>query len=70
MYAAHHDVGRELLVGWPTVKAIFGNKFVPDYIDHELARMGYGAQQTDEPADPDRPNNLREPVPGDHRNGE
>ncbi|MGH7717515.1 MAG: SDR family oxidoreductase [Gemmatimonadaceae bacterium] len=66
VYAAHHDVGRELLVGWPTVKAVFGNKFVPNYIDHELARMGYTAQQTSEPADPDRPNNLREPVPGDH----
>nr|MDQ3318277.1 short-chain dehydrogenase [Actinomycetota bacterium] len=27
---------------------------------------GYGGQQTDEPADPHRPDNLFEPVAGDH----
>ena len=66
VHAATHDVGREMLVGWPTVKAVFGNKVVPNYIDHRLAREGYSAQQTDEPADPGRPHNLWEPVPGDH----
>ncbi|HEY2854940.1 MAG TPA: hypothetical protein VGJ18_18930 [Gemmatimonadaceae bacterium] len=48
-YAAHHDVGRELLVGWPTVKAVFANKFVPAYIDRRLAADGYESQQTGEP---------------------
>jgi hypothetical protein len=28
--------------------------------------MGYAAQQTEEPADPGRPHNLWQPVPGDH----
>jgi hypothetical protein len=65
-YAAHHDVGRELLVGWPTVKAVFGNKFVPSYIDHRLAEDGYASQQTDEPAGTDRPDNLWQPVIGDY----
>jgi NAD(P)-dependent dehydrogenase (short-subunit alcohol dehydrogenase family) len=64
-WAAHHDQ-RELYVGWPTVKAIVGNKIVPGLADWYLARTGYEAQQTDEPADPNRPHNLWEPVAGDH----
>jgi hypothetical protein len=64
-YVAHHD-RRELHVGMPTVEAIVGNKIAPGLLDHYLARTGYESQQTDEPADPNRPNNLWEPVPGDH----
>ncbi len=64
-YAAHHD-RRELYVGMPTVEAIVGNKIAPGLLDHYLARTGYESQQTDEPADPNRPNNLWEPLPGDH----
>jgi hypothetical protein len=64
-HAVRHDVGRELLVAWPTVKAVFGEKVVPGYIDRKLGREGYQGEQTDEPADPDRPSNLWEPVPGD-----
>jgi short-subunit dehydrogenase len=56
---------REVLVGWPTVKAVLGNKFVPRYIDRYLARHGYDAQQTDEPESPGRPDNLFESVGGD-----
>jgi NAD(P)-dependent dehydrogenase (short-subunit alcohol dehydrogenase family) len=61
VYAADHD-RREIYVGWPTVKAILGNKIAPWYADRVLARMGYTSQQTDEPADPDRPHNLWEAV--------
>jgi hypothetical protein len=64
LYAAHHDVGRELLVGWPTVKAVFANKVVPAYIDRRLAADGYESQQTGEAADVTRPDNLFEPAPG------
>ena len=32
----------------------------------DLGRTGYRSQQTDEPADPDRPVNLWHPVEGDH----
>jgi len=63
-YAAYHDVGRELLVGWPTVKAVFANKVVPAYIDRRLAAEGYESQQTGKPADETRPNNLFAPAPG------
>jgi NAD(P)-dependent dehydrogenase (short-subunit alcohol dehydrogenase family) len=65
VHAAHHD-RREMYVGWPTVKAIVGDKIAPGFADHYLARHGYEAQQTDEPADPDQPDNLWQPVPGDH----
>lgn len=63
-YAANHDCGPELLVAWPTVKAVVGEKFVDGYINRRLAKSGYESQQTDEPAR-DRPDNLWEPVPGD-----
>src|SRR5690606_27776299 len=61
LFAADHD-RRELWVGWPTVKAIAGNRIVPWYADLRLAREGVQAQQLDEPEDPDRPHNLWEPV--------
>jgi NAD(P)-dependent dehydrogenase (short-subunit alcohol dehydrogenase family) len=64
-WAAHHGT-REVYVGWPTLKAIVGNKIVPGYADHYLARNGYDAQQTDEPVEPGRRDNLWETVPGDH----
>jgi NAD(P)-dependent dehydrogenase (short-subunit alcohol dehydrogenase family) len=64
LWAATHP-RREVMVGWPTVKAIVGNALVPGIADQYLARTGYDAQQTDEPAEPDRPDNLFEPVPGD-----
>jgi short-subunit dehydrogenase len=63
-YAAHHN-RRELIVGWPSVKAIYGNRVAPGYADRMLARMGYDSQQTDEPVSPERKDNLWQPVPGD-----
>jgi hypothetical protein len=65
-WAARNDCGREISVGWPSVEAVYGNKLVPGYADRYLAKTGYASQQTNEPADPDRPNNLWEPLPGDH----
>jgi short-subunit dehydrogenase len=56
---------REVYVGMSTRKAIWGNKFIAGLLDHKLARMGYEAQQTGEPEDPHRPENLFTPVPGD-----
>jgi NAD(P)-dependent dehydrogenase (short-subunit alcohol dehydrogenase family) len=64
-WAAHHR-RREVCVGLTTVKAIIGSKFIPGLLDHYLAWMGYGAQQTDEPIDSDRPNNLFAPLQGDY----
>jgi short-subunit dehydrogenase len=64
VWAASHP-RRELMVGWPTVKAIVGNALVPSIADRYLAHNAVAAQQTDEPVDPDRRDNLFEPVPGD-----
>lgn len=63
-YAAHSD-RREVTIGFPAVEAIYGNKIAPGYADHKLAKSGYEAQMTEEAVDPDRPNNLWEPVEGD-----
>jgi NAD(P)-dependent dehydrogenase (short-subunit alcohol dehydrogenase family) len=61
VYAAHND-RREVYVGGPTVKAIVGNKIAPGLADRYLARNGFDAQQTAEPEDGSRPDNLFEPV--------
>jgi NAD(P)-dependent dehydrogenase (short-subunit alcohol dehydrogenase family) len=57
---------REINVGWPTVKAVWGNNLNPGYADRYLAKHGYEAQMIDEPEDPNRPDNLWKPVPGHH----
>ena len=64
-WAAHHR-RRELYVGWPTLEAIVANKIVPGALDYYLGKTGYESQQTSEPEDPGRPNNLWKPVDGDH----
>jgi short-subunit dehydrogenase len=64
-WAAHHN-RRELYVGVSTLKAVIGTMVAPGLLDFLLARNGYKAQQTDEPADPARADNLWEPVAGDH----
>jgi short-subunit dehydrogenase len=56
---------REIYVGLPTVIAIIGNKLFPRLGDLYLGKTGVKGQQTKEPADPDKPNNLYEPVGGD-----
>jgi short-subunit dehydrogenase len=64
VWAAHHN-RRELNVGWPTVQAIWAQKVFPGLLDRYLAKTGYDGQQYDGAADPNRPSNLWEPVPGD-----
>jgi hypothetical protein len=64
VHAAEHP-RREYWVGLPTVGAIVGQRLVPGLLDLYLGRTGYRSQQTPEPADPTRPDNLDEPFPGD-----
>src|SRR5262249_17008514 len=66
IYFAGHNPRREFYVGLPSVEAIVANKIAPGLLDHYLARTGYDSQQHDGAADPNRPNNLWQPVPGDH----
>jgi short-subunit dehydrogenase len=63
-WAAHHR-RRELNVGFPTVKAVIASRLVPGYLDRYLAKHGYDLQQTGAPADPNRPNNLWQPLSRD-----
>lgn len=66
IYYAAHARRREMWIGFPTVMAINAQKFAPAIADRYLGRNGYEAQMTDEPAPLNRPNNLWEPLPGDH----
>lgn len=61
VYAAAHN-RREIYVGFPTFKAIYGNKIAAWYADYVLANTGYDGQQTDKPVSPNRQNNVWEPV--------
>jgi NAD(P)-dependent dehydrogenase (short-subunit alcohol dehydrogenase family) len=62
---AVEDPPRELLVAWPTVKVVYGERVAPGLLDRYAARTGWEAQQMDEPLDGERAGNLFEPVPGD-----
>lgn len=65
VHAAYHP-RREFWIGWPTVKAILGNKLIPGLLDRYLASRAYEGQFGPEPLPAHRPDNLFEPVPGDH----
>jgi NADP-dependent 3-hydroxy acid dehydrogenase YdfG len=63
-WAATHR-RRELVVGGSALKAILASIVAPGLADRYLAHTGYEAQQEHgEPVDPDRPDNLFEPVDG------
>src|ERR687885_1024385 len=62
-WAAHHP-RRELLVGWPTMQAVWGQKVIPGLLDRYLARMAWDGQMYDGARDPNAPVDLYEPVPG------
>lgn len=65
VWAAHND-RREIYVGFSSTRAIAGNKMAPAFADAYLAKSGYKSQQRQAPEDPNRPDNLFEPVPGDY----
>jgi hypothetical protein len=55
-----------MLVGLPTLEAVWGNKVASSAMDDYLAATGFDAQQRPDPVRPDRQDNLFEPVAGDH----
>ena len=57
---------RETWVGWPTVKAIVGQRIAPALLDRYLARKGYDAQQTQARIGEGRRDILFSPLAGDH----
>ncbi len=64
LWATEHTP-REMLIAGSTVKAVLGQKIIPGWIDHYLAKFGYDSQQTSQPNDPNRPGNLFQPESGD-----
>lgn len=56
---------REVNVGFPAVKTIWGNKFAPQVADWVLEEDGYSSQQDEQLSAGDRPDNLFEPVDRD-----
>lgn len=56
---------REVNVGFPAVKTIWGNKFAPQVADWVLEEDGYSGQQDEQLSAGDRPDNLFEPVDRD-----
>jgi short-subunit dehydrogenase len=65
VWASEHR-RREIYVGGPTVKTIWGNRLIPALVDRYLARTGFEAQMTDQRLNGGRSGNLFAPVPGDH----
>ena len=62
VYAADHAGRREFWVGGTTAATLLANKIAPALLDRYLARTGYDAQQTEQPAEPGRADNLMRPV--------
>jgi short-subunit dehydrogenase len=65
LFAAEHD-RREVMVGYTTVEATLGEKVIPGMLDHYLSKAAWNGAMLPEPADPDKPDNFWEPLPGDH----
>lgn len=60
------ETGERLrMVGFSTVQTVWGNKLVPEFLDHYMAKKGIEGQLTNEPEEENRQNNLWDPVPGD-----
>lgn len=64
LYAVSLRPRREVYLGWPSIKAIVGDKLAPGVADRYLATHGYSGQLTTAP-NPHAPANLFAPVPGD-----
>ncbi len=65
VWASEHR-RREVNLGFPTTLSIVANNFVPGLLDHYLAWKGLSSQKASWPIEPDRFDNLWEPVAGDH----
>jgi len=63
---AAKNAPRELLVGSPTIKAVWGEKFIPAWLDKYLGERCYDTQQTRQPISTDQPDNLWQPLTEDY----
>jgi NAD(P)-dependent dehydrogenase (short-subunit alcohol dehydrogenase family) len=65
LFAASHK-RRNIPVGAPTWLALWGQRFVPGLMDWYLGRTAFGGQMTDQAETGTHPDNLFEPVAGEH----
>ncbi len=63
--ASREPARREWWVGASTAITLLGNALVPGLADRYLARTGFDSQQSGEPVQPHRPDNLFAPLPGE-----
>jgi NAD(P)-dependent dehydrogenase (short-subunit alcohol dehydrogenase family) len=62
VHAADHPGRREYWVGATTAATLAANAVAPGLLDRYLGRTGFDSQQTQQPRDPDAPENLWEPA--------
>jgi NAD(P)-dependent dehydrogenase (short-subunit alcohol dehydrogenase family) len=65
IWFAAHSRRKEVIVGAPALEAIAGDKFASGLLDRYLAANAVEGQYDSAAIDPERPDNLFEPVPGD-----
>ena len=63
---ASHRRRREWFVAFPTFKAVWADKLLPQVADWYLARTGFDSQQGPEAEDTQRPCNLWDPMPAEY----
>jgi short-subunit dehydrogenase len=65
VWAAQHGE-REVWVGGRVVTAIVADRVAPGLVDRFVAATAFESQQTSDPENPQRPDNLWDPVPGNY----
>ena len=65
VYASEHP-RREFYLAAPSWFGVLGQKVAPSLMDKYIGTTGWEGQMIDKPLDKTRPDNLFEPVPGDH----
>jgi hypothetical protein len=56
---------RQVFLGYPTLEAVIGEKFIPGVLDKYLAHAAWEGAFLPEPANPDKEDNFWKPVPRD-----
>jgi len=66
IWKAAHSNRKQWIVGAPAYQAIWADKFLSPLLDLYLGRTSVAAQQGPQPGTGNRPDNLFDPVAGDH----
>lgn len=66
---AAHNRRKQVLVGYPTVESLVGERVNSELLDHYLADKAWNGSMSDIPHDPTQPGNLYEPLDRDRDMG-